>query len=105
MKTLSFDNFVIELDDNGGGSITSHDLKETCPSCDSVGCNLSCDGSLGADDNAESDEERVARLVLNGAIDAIESLILTHACAGVNVEDEKYQKGIAYALDAVGNNS
>lgn len=38
------------------------------------------------------------------AIDAIESLILAHACAGVDVEAAAYIEGIEAALDAIANN-
>lgn len=39
------------------------------------------------------------------AIDAIESLILAHACAGVDVESDSYVEGINTALEAIDNNS
>jgi hypothetical protein len=38
------------------------------------------------------------------AIDAVESLILSHACAGVDVESPAYIEGIETALDAIANN-
>lgn len=39
------------------------------------------------------------------ALDAVESLILAHACAGVDVESPAYVEGIETALDAISNNS
>ena len=39
------------------------------------------------------------------ALDAIESLILAHACAGVDVESPAYIEGLETALDAIDNNS
>lgn len=39
----------------------------------------------------------------NCRIDAIESLILAHACAGVDVEAQAYIDGIQTALDAICN--
>jgi len=39
-----------------------------------------------------------------GAVDALESLILAHACAGIDVSSKKYQEGVVTALDAIDNN-
>jgi hypothetical protein len=39
------------------------------------------------------------------AIDAIESLILAHACAGIDVESPAYIEGINTTLEAISNNS
>ena len=39
----------------------------------------------------------------NSAIDGLESLVLAHACAGVDVEDPRYVAGIAAALEAISN--
>lgn len=38
------------------------------------------------------------------AIDAIESLILAHACAGVDIESPEYIEGIQTAVEAAANN-
>jgi len=40
---------------------------------------------------------------LLGAKDALESLILGHACAGVDVASKEYQEGILTALNAIEN--
>lgn len=48
----------------------------------------------------EMDEEDVA---FNHAIDAIESLILAHACAGIAVESYEYAQGVEIAIDAISN--
>ena len=40
---------------------------------------------------------------LDDSMDAIESLILAHACAGVNVADLAYVQGIETAVDACYN--
>lgn len=40
---------------------------------------------------------------LHAAIDAIELLILAHACVGVDIEDPDYVEGIETAVDAVFN--
>lgn len=40
----------------------------------------------------------------DAAIDGIESMILAHACAGVNIEGLAYVEGIETAVDAILNN-
>ena len=37
----------------------------------------------------------------NAAIDGLESLILAHACAGINVGSPAYVEGIETAVDAI----
>ena len=39
----------------------------------------------------------------NAAIDGLESLILAHACAGVDVKSPAYIEGIETAVDAITN--
>ena len=53
----------------------------------------------------EADEEFGAeyQASYNSAIDGLESLVLAHACAGINVEDHRYVAGIAAALEAISN--
>jgi hypothetical protein len=40
----------------------------------------------------------------NAAIDAIESMVLAHACAGIDVTDRRYVKGLRTALQACADN-
>ena len=40
----------------------------------------------------------------DSALDAIESLILAHACAGIDVCSPAYLEGIETAIDAISNN-
>ncbi len=63
-------------EEKGGGSIRSINLKE---------------------------EEEGAK-EFNAAIDGIESLILAHACAGIDISSPAYIEGIQSAVEAVGNN-
>jgi len=42
--------------------------------------------------------------IYNAAMDAIESIILAHVCAGVDVLDPGYIEGIETAVEACGNN-
>jgi len=39
----------------------------------------------------------------NDAIDGLESLILAHACAGVNIQSPAYLEGIETAVEAISN--
>ena len=39
----------------------------------------------------------------NAAIDGLESLILAHACAGVDMESPAYVEGIETAVEAIAN--
>ena len=49
----------------------------------------------------QADEEHAE---YNAAINGLESLILAHACAGVDIEARPYIAGIESALEAIGNN-
>ncbi|MFH1265215.1 MAG: hypothetical protein ABIK89_05765, partial [Planctomycetota bacterium] len=49
--------------------------------------------------------EAAANRQYNAAIDGLESLILAHACAGVDVESPAYVEGIETAVDAVANHA
>lgn len=40
---------------------------------------------------------------LYAALDAIESLVLAHACAGIDIETTAYVEGIETAVDAIFN--
>lgn len=95
---------VIVLSIEGkGGQVASSLERETCPSCGQADCCFSCDGSQGADEN--NDEEDVSgRLMYNGVLDAIESLALAHAIAGIDVTDARYTEGLRTTLEAAGNN-
>ena len=59
-----------------GGGISSN-LKETCPYCKDTDCDFDC---------------------------PIESMVLNHAIAGVNIESTAYLEGLEAAIDAVSNN-
>ena len=54
----------------------------------------SCLGQFG---NTPEDD------VYNAAIDALESLILAHACAGIDISSPAYLEGIETAVDAIPN--
>lgn len=94
---LSVHGIVITLVDNqgdrwGGGSIVS-DLKEKCPCCGQVDCYAHCE------DSTESDEEWDGRKRFNDMMDALESMVLAHAIAGIDVTTPAYLEGLETALD------
>jgi hypothetical protein len=98
-------NLLSIVTEGNSGSIESGLPRETCPSCGLADCVNDCDGAQGADENNdESEEDAVARQRYNAFVDAIESIALAHACAGVNISDPAYAAGLETALEAAGNN-
>jgi hypothetical protein len=53
----------------------------------------------GIDGHAPADD------MYNGGLDGIESMILAHAIAGVDIESPAYLEGIETAVEAVSNNT
>lgn len=117
-KTIKLPCYGITItltDPNGdyrykGGTITYDEQKEVCPHCNKDDCCFECFGSL-ADFSPEEqvkgdrhEDNPVYRLQYNGAIDGITSLILAHACAGINVESPAYLEGIETAIQAAASN-
>ena len=76
--TLPIYNILVELTNDGGGSITSASLK--------------------TEHEDEEDE------LYNAAMDGIESMILGHAIAGVDIESPAYLQGIEDAVNGCANN-
>ena len=102
---------VLTVDENnpGVGKIEASDLQQSaCPHCEGFECCFTCDesqaGGFSKTSITESEEEVSTRLKYNGAIDGIESMILAHACAGIDVTTPDYLEGIETAVEAVGNN-
>ncbi len=62
------------------------------PSSGTISSNLKCGGRPAID------------RLYNAAIDGLESLILAHACAGVDIESEAYVEGVETAVEAISNN-
>lgn len=93
----------------GGGSIQSC-LKETCPHCKDSNCDFECLEAhrWSSIKDSMSPIEKCGELEgyrnFNFACDGIESMIMGHAIAGVNIESAAYLEGIEAALDAMGNN-
>ena len=102
MKTIQLEEFGIEIEltGDGAGSVSST-LHEECPFCREPQCYDNCDESLSADmDLVESEEDIENRKLFNASIDALESLVLAHAVAGIDVTSPEYQEGIRTAIQA-----
>ena len=84
MKEIRLDEFDIRITFNGAwaASITSK-LTE------------SCDGEGYLDNDT---------VRLDAALSAIESIVLAHAVAGVDIESPEYRAGLVTAVDAITNN-
>lgn len=82
----SGDMFEVDLEDNGGGSCSS---------------SLHCDDPDDVIAKFNDDEEDYC--TYENGVDVIESLVLAHACAGVDVLSEPYRKGLQTAVDALQN--
>ena len=49
------------------------------------------------------DDDGCDNLGLEAALDAVESVVLGHACAGINIEIKAYGEGILTAIEAIYN--
>lgn len=67
-------------------------IAGTCPEC-AAGCYLQAVNDY--------DESLASATAFNGAVDAIESLILAHACAGIAIGSAEYLAGVKTAIEAV----
>ena len=108
MKTFDLivlgNHLAVATGDGNGGSISGLP-RETCPSCGQTECVNECDGAQGADENNnESEEDAIGRQRYNAAVDALEAIVLAHACAGIDIGDPRYVIGLETALDAFSNN-
>lgn len=82
---LKFDDVeIVVVRVNGSGHITTNLDKLFAPSRAEL-------GSPWEDD------------MVQAAIDTLESVILGHACAGVDIKSDPYIEGLRTALDAIGN--
>jgi hypothetical protein len=92
----------------GGGSITS-DLKETCPYCEDPDCMMDCPdfgeycSDRDKDEQSRKENERYEFLAHRAAADTIESMVLSHAVAGIDIESPAYIEGIETAQQALTN--
>ena len=104
---LSCYEIIIQLDKSvdtpdgrwDGGNLIHSKLKDECPACKNPNCYAHCEEST------ETDDEWLNRHRWNTAMDALESMILAHAIAGIDVESPAYIEGIETTCDALSNNS
>lgn len=50
------------------------------------------------------DQAYLQRYIYEKSIDILESLVLSHACAGIEIDDPKYIEGLNTTIDAILNN-
>jgi len=84
------------------GTIYSQ-LKAECPHCSQPSCFFDCDESQH-EDSMESEDEARTRIETNRAYDGIETLILSLATEGIDIETPAFLAGIEAAVEAVENN-
>lgn len=60
-----------------------------------------CSGTITSD--LKGSARTTAERLYNAAIDGLESLILAHACAGVDLESPAYVEGIETAVEVITN--
>ena len=82
IRLNKWNSLTVTLTGDGGGEITSN-LKE------------SCDMEIMGEGCCEDHE------MYNNAIDGMESLVLAHACAGVDVYGKKYVAGLKVAIGEI----
>lgn len=91
-----------------GGTVTS-DLLETCPHCNDPACEMDCpeykEYATDRDTSivAQRLEERTEFQKHRAAAHTIESMVLAHWCAGVDVTDPAYKEGIETTYLAIAN--
>ena len=117
MKTIELKSrhyyitLTVDLDNPSAGKIESDIERATCPYCSQAYCCFSCDESqargwtVEAGKLAESSDDLASRLKYNGILDGIESMILAHSCADIDVTTPEYLEGIDTAVQAAENNS
>lgn len=86
-------------------------LHEVCSCCEEIGCKMDCEQffeALKLERIATKREEMRADAIAfnktNFALDVLESTILAHAIAGINIESEDYIHGVDVAIDGIVNN-
>jgi hypothetical protein len=95
---------VVTVDERQRGNVTWDIERPTCPSCGEIQCCFMCDGSKGADEVVEEEEEDVMnRLLNNGALDGIETLIHCLVITGAvkSSEDPLVNAALEMALQSV----
>jgi len=77
--------------------------REIVLSCFDIVVKVNPDSS-GSITSSLHDDDEIIFCDYNHAIGGLESLILAHACAGVDIKSAAYIEGIKAAVDAITNN-
>lgn len=64
---------------------------------------VALDGEGGGTITSDLDTDR-DNAIWTAAVDTLESLVLAHACAGVNIASDAYTSGLSSAIEAISNN-
>lgn len=89
-----------------GGTIETSGLKEECPYCNKIDCEGGCKemcehkGGVNLADSVIVQKNSDRRNIYNGMMDALESMILAHAVAGIDVCSSAYVEGIETAAES-----
>jgi hypothetical protein len=89
------------------GGVTSVGLKEGCPECGQPDCYEHYNYKTSPSGPCEDVQEMIQRKVVNTAIDAVESLLLSLIKAGmlnVFINSDKIADAVQTTLDAIVNN-
>jgi hypothetical protein len=85
-KLIKIGEYVIEIEQEGNSGIVTSNLKKDTS------------GKI-----TDTYKDVMIKNRYNTAIDAIESLVLAHSVAGIDVESKEYVEGIKSVLDALVN--
>jgi hypothetical protein len=94
------------------GGVTSVGLKEDCPQCGQPDCYKHYNYAATPSSKTEDEQEMIQRRACNAAIDAVESLLLSLANAGLiklantstsPVYDTRLKDAVQETLDAIAN--
>jgi hypothetical protein len=98
-RTIEVEGYIVIVSDCGGGTIVArNDPRQGCSECNDPDC------IRHELDAGRLEEEVMSRRAYNHAIDGIEALILSLACAGVDIETEEFKQGIRDAIAGCANN-
>lgn len=109
LHTIELPCFRMKITVKGNSGTIESDLKGICPHCRNPQCNMSCDRFLEykSDRDKEMQQAKEQEAIdfqrCRIAMDSIESIVLAHAVAGVDVEHYAYIEGIETACNAIIN--
>jgi hypothetical protein len=104
-KKIKIGSYVITVGPFADGGSIQSNLRENCPICKAE-CYGGCESIQSIIDSkeVEASEDKIYRFLLNTAMGAVESMILAHYCAGVDIESKEYVQGLETAIEAIKDN-